>query len=576
MSVDTTTRKQTFNMDGSTVNFDFTFRALRGNEEDIKCLIISTTGTITLLTYSTEYSVVIDRDGGGTVTVSDPETTGTTLLVYRDTTNTQESDYEDFNQFPADTVENDFDKRTMRSQEIDDDISRAVKANISSSLSDIELPTPSAGKALVWDTGLTGITNSLYDPDEQVNEAAAYATSASNSAISAASSALAAATSATEALASQVAAATSATEALASEHAAGTYATNALNSQYAAGTSATAALASESAAGTYATNALASEHAAGTYATNALNSQNIATTQASIATTQATIASSHATTALGAKDDASSHATTALNAQTAASSHATTASGYATDAGSHATTALNAAAKIPAATDGTIGQNIRVDATNNAYEHYTPGTFGTLAVTTSATIANATISTLTVNGIQKVIMPDNTAEAFGIGEGANPYMCIDTVNGSEAVKFGCLGASEVLKIQPTVITLSRATSVGTIAITTRATIALADITSATIGTLNITTKSTIAQSDTALATIGTLNLTTHSTIASANITTATASTLQIGDYKMPTSDGTVNQIMKTNGTGTLTFQDEAPTGSGITMGKAIAAAIVFG
>jgi hypothetical protein len=41
---------------------------------------------------------------------------------------------------------------------------------------------------------------------------------------------------------------------------------------------------------------------------------------------------------------------------------------------------------------------------------------------------------------------------------------------------------------------------------------------------------------------------------------------------LPTGDGSANQIIVTNGSGTLSFADN----SGISMGKAIAAAIVFG
>ena len=41
---------------------------------------------------------------------------------------------------------------------------------------------------------------------------------------------------------------------------------------------------------------------------------------------------------------------------------------------------------------------------------------------------------------------------------------------------------------------------------------------------------------------------------------------------LPTADGSANQIIVTNGSGTLSFADN----SGISMGKAIAAAIVFG
>ncbi len=373
-------------MDGTTTGFTPAFTVLSGAEADIKCQTISTTGTVTVLTYLTDYTVEI-TSGVATVAVSDAGAVGTSLLIYRDTTNTQESAYDDYNQFPAGTIESDLDRRTLKSQEMEDDIDRALKASISSSLTSLELPTPSAGTALVWDSAGTGITNSLYDPDSQVSNASSYAT-------------------------------------------------------------------------------------------NSLNS--------------ATDSASHATTSLGYATDASSHATTAL--------------GYATDASSHATTSLDAA--TAAASSATVAQ----EAADSIH------TVGTITITTKATIALAEITNL----------------------------------------------------------IGHQSTAGTLNITTRSTIAEGIIHLATIGTLNITTKSTTAESIVHLSTIGTLNLTTKATIASANVTTATVSTLQIGDYKMPTSDGTVNQIFKTNGAGVISFTDEAPTGAGITMGKAIAASIVFG
>ena len=142
MSVDGTTIYTKYDMDGETLAFDFTFKGIKGSEEDIKCATISS-GTVTLLTYETDYSVVI-TDDGGTVTVEDAQDEDIELLVWRDTTNTQESSYDDYNHFPADTVESDFDKRTLVAQETADAISRALVADISTTLG-----------TLVADTGAT-------------------------------------------------------------------------------------------------------------------------------------------------------------------------------------------------------------------------------------------------------------------------------------------------------------------------------------------------------------------------------------------------------------------------------------
>jgi hypothetical protein len=160
MSVETTERKASFVLNGVTSTFDFTFRALTAT--DIKA--ISTTGGVnTTLVYTTDYTVSLNSDGvGGTLTLVSAASTGTgTLTVYRETTDKQESDYEDYNQFPADTLETDLDRRTCVSQEKSEDLNRSVKMPITSAItgSSLELPEPTAGYLIGWDTSGTGFIN---------------------------------------------------------------------------------------------------------------------------------------------------------------------------------------------------------------------------------------------------------------------------------------------------------------------------------------------------------------------------------------------------------------------------------
>jgi len=159
MSVDTTARKQSFTLDGVTDTFDFTFRALAATD----ILAIATTGgTDTNLTYTTDYTVALESDGvGGTLTLVSAASTGTgTLTVYRTTTNKQESDYEDYNQFPADTLEEDLDRRTLVSQELSETNNRTVTLAITaSSGTSTTLPTPSTDKIVGWNTAADALEN---------------------------------------------------------------------------------------------------------------------------------------------------------------------------------------------------------------------------------------------------------------------------------------------------------------------------------------------------------------------------------------------------------------------------------
>jgi len=162
MSVASTTRKQDFTLDQVASTFDFTFPALTAFPEDIKCK--ATTGsTITALTYVTDYTISIDSDGvGGTVTLVDKTAVSKgTLIVYRETTNLQPSDYADYNQFPADTLERDLDKRTMVAQEQVEEAGRTVKVGITSTLTDISLPDSAADNLIGWNDTATGLENKV-------------------------------------------------------------------------------------------------------------------------------------------------------------------------------------------------------------------------------------------------------------------------------------------------------------------------------------------------------------------------------------------------------------------------------
>lgn len=160
MSVATTARKQQFTLDGATADFTFTFRALTSAPSDIKCMT-TTSGTDTIHTYTTDYTVSVNSNGvGGTLSLVDPAGIGLgTLTVYRETTNKQESDYDDYNQFPADTLETDLDIRTLVSQEQDEGLDRTLKLSISTTDVSAELPAPEANKVLSWNDAADALKN---------------------------------------------------------------------------------------------------------------------------------------------------------------------------------------------------------------------------------------------------------------------------------------------------------------------------------------------------------------------------------------------------------------------------------
>lgn len=167
MTVESSSRKATFA--GGQSALTFAFRTLTSHPEYIKVLAtLTATGVNTTLVYNTDYTVALLPDGtGGTVTVSPTFSTAYTMTVYRDTNDLQESDYNDFNQFPASTLEDDLDRRTLISQERSDDSNRTAKLPISYTGGTVSLPNPIDGYSLIWSGGnlvnssLTGSTGAI-------------------------------------------------------------------------------------------------------------------------------------------------------------------------------------------------------------------------------------------------------------------------------------------------------------------------------------------------------------------------------------------------------------------------------
>lgn len=365
MSVETTDRKQSYA--GGQGTLTYSFRSLVDYPEYIKVVVVSS-GTETALTYGVDYSVTPSADGiGGVVVVSPSYSTAYTYTIYRETGNVQTTDYDDYNQFPANTLETDLDRAILLAQELSEDIGRALKISISSTLSSLALPDPSEGRSLIW-SGIT-IVNSAYNADS-------IGTIALNAATTASTAAAAAAASETNAGNYASTASTQATLA-------GNYATT-------ASTAATTASTQAALAGNYATTASTAATLAGNYATTASTAATTASTQAALAgnyattaSTQATLAGNYATTASTAAVDAANYATTASTEAAAAVISAATASTQATLAGNYATTASTAA--TTASTQATLAGNY---ATTASTEATLAGNYATTASTEAALAGN--------------------------------------------------------------------------------------------------------------------------------------------------------------------------------------------
>ena len=392
MTISTTTIKNSYSGDGSNLNFTYTFKIT--DQDDIQVIIRSSTGTETVKTITTNYTVSgVGNAGGGTVSfVSGQAPLSTeTVILRRSTPQTQGMDLIENDPLPADTLEDAHDKITSIAQELQEEIDRSIKLSRTNTMTSTEFTvdaTNRANKILAFDgSGEISVTQELgtfvgnwsasttYNARDIVKDTSTNnificttthtssgsqplttntdsgkwsllvdAASATSSATAAAASATAAAASATTATTQASAASTSATNAATSETNAATSATNAATSATNASTSETNAASSATSAASSATTATTQASAASTSATNAATSATAAATSATNAATSETNASTSAT-------NAATSATNAATSETNAASSASTASTQATNAATSATAAQAAQTAAEAAAD---------------------------------------------------------------------------------------------------------------------------------------------------------------------------------------------------------------------------------
>ena len=153
--------KLQYDCDGATSTFNYTFKIFE--DSDLKVIVTDSDGEETTLTLTTDYTVTgAGVDAGGTIVLVDPATdapSGSTLTVMRDVPYTQETDYTEGDDFPAEAHEDALDKLLMQILQLKDRTDRSLLLNRSSTYTGLTLPDPVAGYYLRWNSGLTGLEN---------------------------------------------------------------------------------------------------------------------------------------------------------------------------------------------------------------------------------------------------------------------------------------------------------------------------------------------------------------------------------------------------------------------------------
>ena len=152
MTVSSEVKRKDYAGNGSTTNFATVFRFLQNS--DVKVILtVDATAVETVQVLDTDYTLVgAGLDAGGAVTMIVAPPSGATLTVKRDVSLTQETDYIENDDFPAESHEDALDKLTMITQQIQEELDRSLKLSESGSSTGLTLPDPSDGLFLQWDS----------------------------------------------------------------------------------------------------------------------------------------------------------------------------------------------------------------------------------------------------------------------------------------------------------------------------------------------------------------------------------------------------------------------------------------
>ena len=164
MTISSTTVKVSYSGNGSTTVFAYTFKIL--DDDEIQVIIRSSTGTETVKTKTTHYTVSgVGSSAGGNITFLTAPTATQTVVLRRLTTQTQETDYVANDPFPANSHEDALDRITMVAQEIQEELGRAIKLSKTNTMTSTEFTVASADRAnkiLAFDTnGEISVTQEL-------------------------------------------------------------------------------------------------------------------------------------------------------------------------------------------------------------------------------------------------------------------------------------------------------------------------------------------------------------------------------------------------------------------------------
>jgi hypothetical protein len=166
MTISSTTVRNSYSGDNSTTTFSYTFKIFQ--DSDIQVIIRSTDGTETIKTITTHYTVTgAGASGGGSVifTSGNIPTSTQTVVLRRNIPQTQAIDYIANDPFPAESHEEGLDRATMAIQQLQEEVTRSLKLSKTNTMTSTEFTVGAsarANKILAFDTnGELSVTQEL-------------------------------------------------------------------------------------------------------------------------------------------------------------------------------------------------------------------------------------------------------------------------------------------------------------------------------------------------------------------------------------------------------------------------------
>jgi len=153
MTVSSATNKVSFNGNGSTTVFAYSFKIF--DEDDLTVIIRNASGVETTKSITTHYNVSgVGAASGGNVTMGTAPASGETLTIIREQPLTQGLDLVPNDPFPATLIEDTLDKLTFMVHQHEETLNRSIKGSKTTTITDpsfTEDATARANKVFAFD-----------------------------------------------------------------------------------------------------------------------------------------------------------------------------------------------------------------------------------------------------------------------------------------------------------------------------------------------------------------------------------------------------------------------------------------